>query len=56
MANRKVFDMLPTILAKSFEQSIWSSKDFSKEKIEGAIITLVPVGGGKRPPHTENDY
>lgn len=39
--------MLPIIWAKFFKWSKWSSKDFNEDRIEGTVIVLVPIGGGK---------
>ncbi len=56
MANQKALEMLPIIRAKPLEHNKWSSKDFNEETIEGAIVTLVPIGGGKKLPHLKMKY
>jgi hypothetical protein len=55
VANRKTIQMLPIVWANLFDHSSWPSKLFKENTIEGVRTLLVPIGGGKSPPCTENE-
>jgi hypothetical protein len=55
VANQKVVEMLPIILANSFNCSKWSSKVFNEDRIEGTMTFSIPVGQGKKSPQTKNE-
>jgi hypothetical protein len=48
--------MLPIVWANFFDQSKWSPKPFSEDKTKGTRTLLVPINGGKNPPHTKMMY